>query len=62
MAFYGLEDYQNGTVSYSDTNDLIDVVHYDLNVDLREHKKLIRLSGRIETQALASKLRAISFR
>lgn len=61
MAFYGLEDYQNGTVSYSDTNDLIDVVHYDLNVDLREHKKLIRLSGRIETQALASKLRAISF-
>jgi hypothetical protein len=61
MAFYGLEDYQHGTVSYSDTNDLIDIAHYDLNVDLREHKKSIRLSGHIETQALASKLRAISF-
>jgi hypothetical protein len=61
MAFYSLEDYQQRRVAYSDVNDLIDVVHYDLNIDLREHKKAVNLAARISADARFPNLRAISF-
>ncbi|MEP6706556.1 MAG: M1 family aminopeptidase [Pyrinomonadaceae bacterium] len=61
MAFYGAEDYQRGTVTYSDVNDLIDIAHYDMNLDLREHKKYLRLSGRIDAQARYPNIRAVPF-
>ena len=61
MAFYGLEDYQRKTVSYADVNDLIDVEHYDLNVDLREHKKTLILSARIQARANVPNLHSITF-
>jgi hypothetical protein len=61
MAFYGEEDYQRRIVSYSDVNDLIDVTHYDLHLDLREHKKYLRLKARVESVARAANLRALSF-
>jgi hypothetical protein len=61
MAFYGLEDYKRRSVSYSDVNDQIDIKSYDMDVDLREHKKYLRLSSRIEAETVSAKLRAISF-
>jgi len=51
-AFYSLEDYQHGQVAYSDTNDLIDIQNYDMDVDLREHKKRMRLATRVTAQVL----------
>jgi len=62
MAFYALEDYQRGSVAYSDINDLLDVSHYDLDVDLRENKKYVRLLARVQSQTRVASLRAISFR
>ncbi|HMJ26467.1 MAG TPA: M1 family aminopeptidase [Pyrinomonadaceae bacterium] len=61
MAFYGQEDYERGSVTYSDFNNLIDVVHYDLRLDLREHKKYLRLQARAESVARAANIRAIPF-
>jgi hypothetical protein len=62
MAFYGLEDYQRGNVAYADVNDLLDVTHYDMDIDLRENKKYVRLLARVQAQTMAANLRAISFR
>ena len=62
MAFYGLEDYQRGNVAYSDVNDQLDIKHYDLDVDLRDNKKMVRLQARVQSEARAANLRAISFR
>ena len=42
LAFYSLEDYQRGTVSYSDANDQIDIKHYRMNADLRDYKDRLR--------------------
>ena len=61
LAFYSQDDYQRKTVAYSDVNDQIDVGHYDMNVDLRDHKKAVRLLAKLQTKILAPKLRAISF-
>src|ERR1044072_3203938 len=62
MAFYSQDDYQKRRVDYSDVNDLIDVSHYDLDVDLREHKKFVRLREQVESETKFAGLRAISFR
>ena len=62
MAFYGLEDYQRGSVNYSDVNDLIDISHYDMDIDLREHKKYVRLRARLAAEARFGNLRALPFR
>ncbi|MEA2203612.1 MAG: hypothetical protein QOE77_388 [Blastocatellia bacterium] len=61
MAFYGAEDYRRGVVSYADLNDLIDIAHYDMNLDLREHKKALRLMAHVESQTRFPNLRAVSF-
>lgn len=61
MAFYALEDYQRGSVAYSDVNDLLDITHYDMDIDLRENKKYVRLLARVQSQTRVANLRAISF-
>src|SRR5205814_5218539 len=61
MAFYGLEDYQRGQVTYSDVNDLIDIANYDMDLDLREHKKRLVLRARLDSQVRYANLRAVSF-
>ena len=61
LAFYGQEDYRRGKVAYSDVNDQIDIAHYDMNVDLREHKKVLNLLAKLRAQVIAPRLRAISF-
>jgi hypothetical protein len=61
MAFYGQEDYQRGTVQYSDVNDLIDVTHYDLTTDLTDYKKAIGMTARMKITTKVANLRAIPF-
>ena len=61
LAFYGQDDYKRGSVAYSDVNNLLDVTHYDLDIDLRENKKYLRLLARVQAQTTAANLRAIPF-
>ena len=61
LAFYALEDYQRGTVAYSDANDQIDIAHYRMDVDLRDYSKRMRVQSRMVVQALQPNLRAIAF-
>jgi hypothetical protein len=60
-AFYSLQDYERKQVQYSDANDLINITGYDMEVDLREHKKRLRLVTRVNAETLHPNLRAISF-
>src|SRR5215208_768306 len=62
LAFYSLEDYQRGTVEYSDANDQIDIQHYQLDIDLREHTKRLRLNAHIEAEPNIPNVCAITFR
>ncbi|HEX5705038.1 MAG TPA: M1 family aminopeptidase [Pyrinomonadaceae bacterium] len=61
MAFHAEADYRRGTAIYPDAFDLVDVRHYDLNVDLREHKKALKLFATAKAKILAPKVRVISF-
>lgn len=61
MAFPSLNDYQQGAVSYSDTNDLIDILHYDMNVDLRTPKTKLGLKTKVKMQMKKPDARAIQF-
>ena len=61
LAFYSQDDYQRRRVAYSDVNDLIDVTHYDLDVDLRDHKKAVSLLTKMQAKVLMPGLRAVSF-
>src|SRR5215216_4132633 len=62
LAFYSLQDYQRGAVEYSDWNDQIDIKHYQLDIDLREHSKRARLNALIEAEPNLPNVRAITFR
>ena len=62
LAFYSLEDYQRGTVTYSDMNDQIDVKSYRMDIDLRDHKDKVKLNVRLEAEPYQPNVRAVSFR
>ncbi len=47
LAFYSQADYDSRRVEYSDTFDLIEIPHMQMEVDLREPKKRMRLSARL---------------
>jgi hypothetical protein len=61
LAFYGLEDYQRGTVAYSDANDQIDIAHYRMDVDLRDYNNRLRVLSRVLVEALQPNVRVIGF-
>ncbi|MDX6693581.1 MAG: hypothetical protein QOF02_1184 [Blastocatellia bacterium] len=61
MAFYALADYQRNAVEYSDVNDLIDITHYAMDVNLRDPGSKLQLTARVEAQARAAGVRAVSF-
>jgi peptidase M1-like protein len=61
MAFYDLEDYQARTVQYSDVNNLVDISHYELTVDLSDYKKSVKVLARVKASTRAGNLRALSF-
>jgi len=61
-AFFSLEDYQRGTVTYSDMNDQIDVKSYRMDLDLRDYKNRVKLNVRLEAEPYQPNVRAVSFR
>lgn len=61
LAFYSLADYQKGVVSYSDTNDVIDVGAYRMKIDLTEPKKRMGVNAQLSTVVLQDTVRAITF-
>lgn len=58
MAFYDLADYQRGIVEYSDAHALVNITHYDMDVDVRDWKHM-KLQTRISMTSLADGLFAI---
>ncbi|MBI1738765.1 MAG: hypothetical protein HYR58_05905 [Acidobacteria bacterium] len=59
LAFYALEDYQKGTVNYSDSFDLVEIAKYTMNLDLIEFKKALKLSAQMDMKTLADNVRVI---
>jgi hypothetical protein len=62
MAFYALQDYERNQAVYSDVNNLIDITHYQVDVDVRNPASHLGLAAHIEMKGLAPNLRAIPFR
>ncbi|HEX3253478.1 MAG TPA: M1 family aminopeptidase [Pyrinomonadaceae bacterium] len=62
LAFYSSEDYQRGTVTYSDANDQIDVQSYRMDIDLRDQKNRVKLNVRLEAEPYQPNVRVVSFR
>lgn len=60
-AFYSLSDYAEGTVDYSDVHDLVDILNYDLNLDLADPKKKLGLKAKVSMKTLQKNIRAIPF-
>lgn len=61
MAFYSLNDYQRKIVSYSDVNDLVDITHYKMDLDLRAPKRKLGLKTKVSMTARFSDVSAIPF-
>ena len=61
VAFYSEQDYQRGTVAYSDANDLVDIGHYEMHLDVTDPKSRLRLSTRVSMRPRAPNLRLIPF-
>jgi len=61
MAFYALEDYAKGAVSYSDAFNLVTVDQYGLDVDLRDAKNAFGVTARMDMTSLGDALRAVPF-
>ena len=61
LAFYSESDYARSVATYSDTHDLIDIEHYDMDVDLRSPKNKLGLRSKLRIRSLANGLLAIPF-
>ena len=61
MAFYGEQDYARSAVAYSDMDDLVDVTHYDIQLDLRSPKSKLGLRTKVIMQPRSEGVRAIPF-
>lgn len=60
-AFHSLADYERGMSDYADKNDIVDVTHYEMNVDLRQVRNKIGLESRVDMKVLKGGARAIPF-
>jgi hypothetical protein len=60
LAFLSEQDYRVGIAHYSDLFDQVSILRYDMKVDLREPRKVLKVNAKMEVQALAP-VRAISF-
>ncbi len=61
LAFYSLEDYRTGFVAYSDMNDLVDITHYKMELDLRTPKSKLGLRTKMSMISRFPNVSAISF-
>lgn len=62
MAFYSEQDYAKRSVEYSDVHDVVDITHYQLNIDLRDVRRTMRLDGRIDMKVRQPGVRAVPFK
>jgi hypothetical protein len=51
-----------GSVEYSDANDQIDISHYQMDVDVRDYNKRLRVLTQVVAEARQPNLRAIVFK
>ena len=61
MAFYSLEDYRRNTAEYADVNDLIDITHYRMDLNLKNPSSMLGLIAHVSAQVRSANLRAVSF-
>jgi hypothetical protein len=61
LAFHALDDYRHNTAQYSDINDLIDITHYEMDLDLRNPTDKLKLATKLSAEVRQQNLRAISF-
>jgi len=61
MAFYSTDDYARRAAVYSDTNDLVDVSHYRLDLDVRDLDSKMGLVARMDLQSRVAGVRAVPF-
>lgn len=61
-AFYNLDDYQRGRVTYSDAFDLVNIPDTRLQVDVREPGKWLRIKATLDLVALREGVQLIPFR
>jgi hypothetical protein len=59
IATYSEENFSKNQASYSDSFDLVAPLHYDMEIDVRDARKILRTRMRIDFQSLADGLRAI---
>ena len=59
IATYSEENFAKNQASYSDSFDLVAPLHYDMEIDVRNARKVLRTRMRIDFQSLADGLRAI---
>jgi hypothetical protein len=59
MAFFGEEDYRRGTVRFSDAFDLVATPLYQMQIDVREPQRVLKVEARIELQVVANGVQAI---
>jgi hypothetical protein len=62
LAFYSEADYARKAVEYSDVHDVVDVTHYQLQVDLREFRSKMGLVAKIDMQVRVPSAAAIPFK
>jgi hypothetical protein len=62
MAFYGLDDYQQGIAPYSDAFDLVEPIHYDLSLDVRNPGRSVLVTARLDLTSRFDGLHAVPFR
>ncbi len=60
-AFHSESDYARAAAAYSDTHDLVDIEHYDIQLDLRSPKNKLGLRAKARMVSLSDGLRAIPF-
>jgi hypothetical protein len=60
LAFYSEKDYQTKVTSYSNVFDQVSIAHYDMKVDLRDPRKVLKVDAKMDLQTRAP-VQAISF-
>ncbi len=60
IATYSEKDFAGGRASYSDEFDAVSPMHYDMDVDLREARRLLKARVRIDFESLVPGLNVVS--
>jgi hypothetical protein len=61
MAFYSQDDYARRAATFSDASDLVDITHYQMDVDLKDPGNRLGVVAKMTMTARVPNLRAISF-